>query len=415
PAPVRRSTRRSSQQPPDVVPPPEPAPVMKRRRSSAGPTMSRSGSRIQRQSRAEPALAEESEPEVTRDKSVDSPPRKSSRTKGASARERRQSAGLSDNNDSAWEDNNIFQSGAEDSSPARPSPARRQPKPRAGPPPVTRRVSNRTSLSAPPQARPITSRSPEPEPAPEPLPDPVIEPQAFQDVPTSSTFTPRLSRTINVPTGGLRAFNPPASQIRKSIVAAEASAIVDAVESSEEEDEETQKPANQVAISGPAPEVTEEEEVLDEVEKSVLSEPADADQSYETVDEPAEYDAAVVKRIAAIGEDVASGRALVRRSDIRPPPIFPAWLATLMGLSLALLVTTVGNYKAESSSIGWCDTGRNTNSILIEHQAAHTARHECAERLYVNFALNQVGLLESGTGAVVADKQEVIDGLFGGE
>ncbi|KAG9127161.1 inner nuclear membrane protein enriched at telomere/subtelomere region [Ceratobasidium sp. 392] len=415
PAPVRRSTRRSSQQPPDVIPPPEPAPVVKRRRSSAGPTMSRSGSRIQRQTRAEPVLAEESESEPTRDKSEDPRPRKTSRTKGPSARERRRSAGLSDNNESAWEDNNVFQSGAEDSSPARPSPARRQPKPRAGPPPVTRRVSNRTSLSAPPQARPITSRSPVPEPAPEPLPDPVIEPQAFQDVPTSSTFTPRIPRTVNVPTGGLRVIDPPASQIRKSIAAAEASAIVDAAESSEEEEEETQKPTNQTAIRDPAPESAEEEAVLDEVEKSVVSEAAEADRSYETVDEPAEYDAAVAKRIAAIGEDAASGKALVRRSDIRPPPIFPTWLSTLIGLSLALFLTTVSNYRLESSSIGWCDTGRNTNSILIEHNAAREARYECAERLFLNPTLDKVGLLESGTGAHVADKQEVIDGLLGGE
>ncbi|KAG9104604.1 inner nuclear membrane protein enriched at telomere/subtelomere region [Ceratobasidium sp. 370] len=410
PVPVRRSTRRSSQQPPDVVPP-EPAPVVKRRRSSAGPTMSRSSSRFQHQAPAEPALAEESESEPVRDKSEDRPPRKTSRTKGSSARERRRSAGLSDNNDSAWEDNNVFQSGAEDSSPARPSPARRQPKSRAGPPPVTRRVSKRTSLSAPPQARP-TTRSPDPEP----LPDPVIEPQTFQDVPTSSTFTPRLPRTINVPTGGLRAFNPPASQIRKSIVAAEASAIVDAAESSEEEEEEeTQKPTNQIAAPTRTPEVAEEEAVLDEVEKSVLSETAEVDQSYETVDEPAEYDAAVAKRIAAIGEDAAAGRALVRRSDVRPPPIFPAWLSTLIGLSLSLFFATVANYKAESSSIGWCDTGRDTNSILIEYKAARAARHECAERLYVNFALNQVGLLEPGTEAPVAGGQEVIGGLLGGE
>ncbi|QRV86312.1 sulfide-quinone oxidoreductase [Ceratobasidium sp. AG-Ba] len=415
PAPVRRSTRRSSQQPPDVVPAPEPAPVVKRRRSSAGPTMSRSGSRMQQQVPVQPALAEESESEVAADKS---PPRKTTRTKGPSARERRRSAGLSDNNDSAWEDNNVFQSGAEDSSPARPPPVRHQPKPaRTGPPPVTRRVSKRSSLSAPPQARPPT-RSPAPEVPPEALPDPVIEPQSFQNVPTSSTFTPRLARTINVPTGGLQAFNPPPSQIRKSIAAAEASAIVDAAESSEEEEEEeTQKPTNQAVSPRGAPDLADEEAVLDEIDNTVVTEAADVDeevdQSYETIDEPFEYDAAVAKRIAAIGKDAAAGRALVRRDDIRPPPVFPNWLSATLGLAFALFFSTIINYRSESSSIGWCDTGSDTNSIIMDRKAAFEARRECAQKLYINPSLEKFGMLEPSPESSVISAKDLVEGMVG--
>jgi hypothetical protein len=202
------------------------------------------------------------------------------------------------------------------------------------------------------------------------------------------------------------------------MVAAEASAIVDAVESSEEDEdeEETQKPAGRVADQSHGTAVADDEEaVMDEVEKSVLSENTDEDQSYERLDEPAEYDSAVVKRIAAIGEDASSGRALVRRTDVQPPPIMPPWLTSLVGLTLAVLISMLGSYKMESSSIGWCDTGKNTNSILAEREVARAVKYECAERLYLNATLGAVGMLESGEGTTVAGRQDVMEGLMGGE
>lgn len=308
----------------------------------------------------------------------------------------------------------------------RPSPARRQPKSRAAPP-VTRRASKRNSLSAPPQLFPQAARSPEPEPEPEPLPEPVIEPQAFQDVPSSPAFAPRVS----VPAGGLRAFNPPPAQIRKSIAAAEASAIMDAVESSSEEEEEveeeTQKPEHQHAGDlSRGPDVADDEEFDVEVEvedeevevevedRSVTPGAVNPDDSYEQLEEPMEYSSAVAKRIAAIGDDSTSGRALVRRPDVQPPPILPQWLTILLGLGLSLLVSMTTNYKMESSAIGWCDTGSNSNSIIVQREASRAAQYECAERLYLNSTLGAVGMIESGDGAT-AGRQEVMDGLMHGE
>lgn len=356
------------------------------------------------------------------------PPRKASRTKGPSLRERRQSAGvshlpssilpselnlscskLSDANESAWEDNNVFQSGAEDSSPVRPSPARRQPKTRTGPPPVTRRVSTRSSLSAPPQLQPPVTRSSTRER--ESLPPLSIEPQAHTDVPSSPAFAPRLPTSVSVPAGGLKAFDPPTHRIRKSMAAAEASAIVDAVESSEEDEEETQKAANAPDQSRGAEDV--EGLVESAGQDSIISETTEEDQSYEQIDEPVDYDTAVAKRIASIGQDVASGKALVQRADVRPPPIVPLWFAVLGGFALSLFVAVIAGYKVESSSIGWCDTGSNTNSIIAEREVERAARYECAERLYLNSTLGVVGMIEPVHGA--ANKQEVIDGLMGGE
>lgn len=305
----------------------------------------------------------------------------------------------------------------------RPSPARRQPRTRAGPPPVTRRVSKRNSLSAPPQLPPQASRSPVPEPEPEPLHEPVIQPQMFRDVPSSPAFAPRVS----VPAGGLRTINPPAVQIRKSIAAAEASAIVDAVESSSEEEEEeveeeTQKPEHQhVGDLSRGPDAADDEELDVEVEeedaagdRSMTPGTTNVDDSYEQLEEPMEYGAAVAKRIAAIGEDAAAGRALVRRPDVQPPPIFPRWLMMLIGFAFSLLVSMTANYKMESSSIGWCDTGSNSNSIIVQREAARAAQYECAERLYLNSTLGVVGMIESADGAT-AGRQEVMDGLMHGE
>ncbi|CAE6347615.1 unnamed protein product [Rhizoctonia solani] len=402
PVPLRRSTRRSSRQPSESAP--EPAPATRRRRASAEPTATRSSSRNLRQTPAEPILVEESEQEEQA-KLEDKP----SRSKGPSLRTRRQSAGLSDANDSAWEDNNIFQSGAEDS-PVK--LARREPKSRARPPPVTRRMNTRSSMSVSPRPEPSNSRSPEPQR--EVTPEPVAEPQAYNDVSSSPAFVPRLPTSVSTPVGGLRTFNPPASQIRKSI----APAVVvppaqDEPSSEEEEEEETQKPTN-IADQSRGDELVEAAIDVEESDQdSIISDTAEVEESYEQIEEPIDYNSAVAQRIASIGRDSAAGRALVQRAAIKVPPVVPRWLSLILGFGFSILLSVTASYKAESSSIGWCDTGSNTNPIIAERAIAQAARYECAERLYLNSTLGAVGLIESGEGA--ANRQEVLDGLMGGE
>ncbi|CAE6519042.1 unnamed protein product [Rhizoctonia solani] len=408
PVPLRRSTRRSSRQPSESVP--EPAPVTKRRRASAEPTATRSSSRNLHQAPAEPALVEESEQEEET-KPVDEPPRKS-RTRAPPPKDRRLSAGLSDANDSAWEDNNVFQSGAEDSSPVK--PARREPKPRAGPPPVTRRTSARNSMSASPQLQPPSSRSPEPQRGL--TPEPIAEPQSHFNAPSSPAPALRLPTTVSTPIGGLRTFNPPASQIRKSIAAMNVAPLgkdESSSEEEEEEEEETQKPTN-LADQSRGDELVEAAiDVEEQSDDSIISDAAEEDQSYEQIDEPIDYNSAVAQRIASIGQGSAAGKALVQRADIKIPPVVPRWLSLLLGFGFSILLSVTASYKAESSSIGWCNTGSNTNPILAEREIAQAARYECAERLYLNSTLGAVGLIESGEGA--ANRQEVLDGLMGGE
>ncbi|KDN51478.1 hypothetical protein RSAG8_00023, partial [Rhizoctonia solani AG-8 WAC10335] len=392
-APLRRSTRRSSRQASESVS--ESAPVTRRRRS-AEPTTTRSSSRNLHQPPTEPILVEESEQEEQA-KPEDEPSRKPSRTKGPSLGTRRQSAGLSDANDSAWEDNNIFQSGAEDSSPVKPP------------------LNKRSSMSASPQFEPPSSHSPEPQRGV--TPDPIVEPPAFDDVSSSPAFAPRLPTTVSTPVGGLRTFNPPASQIRKSIAppvfVPPAKDESSSEEEEEEEEEETQKPTNIADQSGGDELVEAAIDVEESDQDSLISDTAEVDQSYEQIEEPADYSSAVAQRIASIGQDFAAGKALVRRADIKVPPVVPQWLSLILGFGFSIILSIIASYKAESSSIGWCDTGSNTNSIIAEHKIAQAARYECAERLYLNSTLGAVGLIESAEGA--ANRQEVFDGLMGGE
>ncbi|KAJ7273673.1 Man1-Src1p-C-terminal domain-containing protein [Mycena haematopus] len=137
---VRRSSRRLSRAPSEDL---EEQPVRpdppKRRRSSAQPNLGGPSRRIEH---VEPVLVEESEPEEE-----ELPVRKIGRSKKTAQAAGEQGRRVSHAEDSGWEDNNVFQSGAESSSPARPKPARKSVGPR----------KTRKSVSAPPEILPSSS------------------------------------------------------------------------------------------------------------------------------------------------------------------------------------------------------------------------------------------------------------------
>ncbi|KAJ2921906.1 hypothetical protein H1R20_g15192, partial [Candolleomyces eurysporus] len=116
--PSTRSSRRLSQAPVIEVEDSPPSPP-KRRRSSAQPAL---GGTSRRRPAIQPTLKEESESEDE----IPPPPKKVGRTSKTTKAPR-----ISDSfgEDSGWEDNNIFQSGAESSSPIRPSPVRAKDEP----------------------------------------------------------------------------------------------------------------------------------------------------------------------------------------------------------------------------------------------------------------------------------------------
>ncbi|KAJ7063267.1 Man1-Src1p-C-terminal domain-containing protein [Mycena amicta] len=145
--PVRRSSRRLSRAPTEE---PEPAPVRpdppKRRRSSAQPSLGGPSRKVEP---VVPALVEESEPEEEEEEEEEELPVRKIGRKKTLQTAGQQGRRVSHADDSAWEDNNVFQSGAESSSPARP-------------PPKTTRKSivtkkKRKSISAPPEVLPSSS------------------------------------------------------------------------------------------------------------------------------------------------------------------------------------------------------------------------------------------------------------------
>ncbi|KIY50896.1 hypothetical protein FISHEDRAFT_38542 [Fistulina hepatica ATCC 64428] len=114
--PVRRSSRRISRAPTEeLASEPEHEPTTKRRRSSVRARGVRS-----KKPTAPPQVMEQSESEE-----VEEPlPRKVGKNKKTSDSAGTSHRRISVAEDSGWEDNNIFQSGPDSSSPARPSPAR---------------------------------------------------------------------------------------------------------------------------------------------------------------------------------------------------------------------------------------------------------------------------------------------------
>ncbi|KAF7294966.1 MSC domain-containing protein [Mycena indigotica] len=302
PQPVRRSSRRLSRAPTEE---PEPAPAPKRRRSSAQPNL---GGPSRKAEPVEPALVEESEPEEE-----ELPVRKIGRKKTQQTAGQ-QSRRVSHPEDSAWEDNNVFQSGAESSSPARPKPTRKSIAPK----------KKRKSVSAPPEVAPSSSP---PRPRAE---SPFSPPQ--------SKFTPEFPSNIK---REMRLMSP-------KLPAPSFSPLQTKVEHDETFDNgESDYPGD-----GP----TEDFGLLEE----------DEEEDEEAAPED-EYNAVISRKIAQGGVDKASTKATGWGIIIR---------VMLFLFSLASSYAVWG-YKSESSLIGYCNKNQSTNQALEHLRAKRHAVEVC--------------------------------------
>ncbi|THH12753.1 hypothetical protein EW146_g7396, partial [Bondarzewia mesenterica] len=329
--PLRRSSRRGSRAPSAdseaAEAKPEPP---KRRRSSAQPNLG--GPSTRTGIPAEPVLVEESEPEE--EVAVRKVSRGKKSSEDAGSRARRVSQAFAE--DSGWEDNNIFQSGAESSSPARPSPvksrARKGPASKGAVPKATRR-STRKATSAPPEMLPSSS------------PPRDFEDNAPISPPRAAKFEPRLPAPI-FSTG-----RSVASPVRKKLF----------------------------APTEPVPSPLRSEEVK-EVEENEL--PQDADVSGEGLIEVDSEESGAEEEIEESKEEIAiSSRSvtLSRPTDTTPAPAgFPIF--RLLVFTLFILPSLWFGflpYKAESASIGYCDAGKNTNDVLEVLRTRHAAVEAC--------------------------------------
>ncbi|KAJ6496642.1 Man1-Src1p-C-terminal domain-containing protein [Mycena vitilis] len=317
PPPVRRSSRRLSRAPSeDQDVSPVRADPPKRRRSSAQPTLGGPSRRVEP---VEPAVVEESEPEE------ELPVRKVGRSKktAQAAGEQGRRVSHTEDRDSGWEDNNVFQSGAESSSPARPRPksVRKSVGPR----------KTRKSISAPPEIAP----SPPPlQPKDEPLYSP---PQ--------SKFEPQLPPSVTRETRLLAPTLPQRTFVPQEHHKEEQDDTLDLVDTDFADDGPTEDYGDGALESG-----GEEEE------------------------EEEDHNAVISRRIAEGGDQLA-----VRKSSTEKVGA----VGILTRIVFALLAVTAGgvgfNYKSESAQIGYCAAG-GTNPTLealrVERLAAEMCNRE---------------------------------------
>ncbi|KAJ7632581.1 Man1-Src1p-C-terminal domain-containing protein [Roridomyces roridus] len=307
PAPVRRSSRRLSRAPSQEqeVSPVRPDPP-KRRRSSAQPNLGGPSRKVEP---AEPVLVEESEPEEE-----ELPVRKIGRSKKAQAAGE-QARRVSHAEDSGWEDNNVFQSGAESSSPARPRPK------------VTRKSvgprKTRKSVSAPPEVPQSSSplRSP-PQSKFEPhLPPSVVrEARILAPVFSPSTFVPQ-----------------------------------EHPQPKEEQDDtfaDTDYAGDEPTEDYGRPDEGDEEEDEDE-----------------DVDEDEDHNAIISRRIAQGGNQLVLARKKTSASS--------TLVHVVLGLLLIATGIFGWTYKLESAPIGYCDMDRPTNHALEQLRARRLAIEVC--------------------------------------
>ncbi|ESK96939.1 hypothetical protein Moror_6517 [Moniliophthora roreri MCA 2997] len=327
---VRRSSRRLSkaleEEEQDPSPPrPEPP---KRRRSSAAPRLG--GPSKQVPPPIEPTVQEESEPE---DEGL--PIRKIGRTKktaDVAVANRR----VSQPEDSGWEDNNIFQSGAESSSPARPSPVK---------------VKARRSSAAPRKSRKSMSAPPSSPSRNEHQPPPLSPPQ-FKFEPELPAFPKFRTPTSSKKSGGEKPPNispSPPKLVQESVV----------VQDSPPPEEPVTEPLE-------ALDEESEEEAVPEGEEAAIEGNHGPDMNQVI---------AVQKRIAEGGHVItppAIDDALI--DEVKPVPLF---LRLIYFLVLSALSYAVYEYKAESASIGYCDPGSSTNTALEHLRTTRAAVEAC--------------------------------------
>jgi hypothetical protein len=228
--------------------------------------------------------------------------------------------------DSGWEDNNIFQSGAESSSPIRPSPVRPRARKVSAPKAAVGRKS-RKAVSEPPQPQLLPALS---------------FTDDFETGMPRSKFEPELPPNIRV-----------TRAMRTSFI--------------------HQNNAAQFHMPDVAEQMKEEYDPTDMLEGEEPKEPEIIEVSSDSPDEQREQR----KMVAAVSRRIAEGGAVV---PLTPSKGSSHWFLRL--LVSVFLMTTLGvtyDYKLQSAPIGFCDTGKDTN-LALEASRSHWAAVEACNK-----------------------------------
>ncbi|KAF9005615.1 Man1-Src1p-C-terminal domain-containing protein [Cyathus striatus] len=319
-APARRSSRRLSKAPlkeedeTDIVLPEPP----KRRRSSAQPRL---GGTSRKVVVSQPIVAEESEPEEM-ELPINKIGRSKKNSEAAGTRARRISSAA---DDSGWEDNNIFQSGAESSSPVRPSPARAKGRKSVGP------RKSRHSMSAPPDVSDSPTR-------PGVIGDRFeVASPAFAFKPLSPIVLPR--GTLSPQSQSAVSNIPPIRESKQ-----ETETVVPATLRSD-------KPVASTTIEhSPRNLVVSNVEVEDELEQ-----------------DSSEFEIAIPPENDQILLDIPPDQTRA---------VSTAWRLFFV-MAIVTLSVTGYQYKQESSAIGYCEPGTTTNHYLENFKVKRAAIELC--------------------------------------
>ncbi|KAI0950343.1 hypothetical protein AcV7_008840 [Taiwanofungus camphoratus] len=377
----------------------------KRRRSSAQPTLG-GPSRRKTSKLTEHVVIEESEPEE--DKVVRKVGRSKKSSTDAGTQARRVSQAHPE--DSGWEDNNVFQSGAESSSPARPPPPRTRGTrcSSALPRPMVR---SRKSMSAPPQyasASPpkssqalVDSDAEEEEeektqqervkdkgkekekemkkeeresakPASRPSTKPPSRASTSGIKPPSGAFAPRLPPGVaretraSVARATRHTLVPEALAERQVVVVPD-----DLKEEEEEEEEETQLQRSAARLHEAIREAQQARGETEMGEEGLSEEDIDVDE-----------------RVAAISQRIADGGGqVIRRKRTMDNTASSLLLRVLLTLLALLGSSALYQYKTESAGIGFCDVGVTTNAVVeakkVHYLAVESCNRENRTTLYV--------------------------------
>ena len=260
--------------------------------------------------------------------------------------------------DSGWEDNNVFQSGAESSPPARPPPKPRTRKAAAPKASTSTRKSSRKATSAPPEYLSSSSPPHEPQVANEEEEDPVASPPR-------SNFAPHLSleairENSNIVSGVQH--SPFKKFITSPFKALSPQGVVKAQEKIEEADED---------------------DVGEEVLELVVEEEASAANAEDAAEDASETDEIDELDESEDGkQDLSVAQSLIDDAVVhpssRPGPPRSGFLFRFFAVTASLLVyLVVGPYKAQSAALGYCDTDSNTNDGLERLRTRNAAIEAC--------------------------------------
>ncbi|GJE95101.1 Man1-Src1p-C-terminal domain-containing protein [Phanerochaete sordida] len=373
---TRAASRRASVAPKDqnepVAEPAKPEPA-KRRRASAEPSVGRATSRRRAAKAPEPTtVAEESEPDEPPVKKVS---RKKTANTEAATQSRVAAARPRDDVDSGWEDNNIFQSGAESASP---SPVK----------PRTRKSSaiptrSKKSMSVPPQFAPPPS-------PPKESPSRIPRRRATAVKPPESEFEPELPETVfqdsKATTSRARLATP------EVVITSRRAAATDNLEEAKVEVQTEQAVFGGAPSPHALPRFSPKASPKSSPRKSQPPSPRElvdtvageeTEQALSVIEEQTEKsDSQALSQVQSDeSQQLVSSQDETSHEVTRPRPRGRGWGPSFGNFMLALLgsgaLTTVWMYKAESSSIGFCETGRNTNDVLEGLKIRRAAVEEC--------------------------------------